>query len=91
VVKEMGLAVAEFLRLAPALAEGHPFRTEGHLLWLEYPDGPVRIRLVPRPPRRLAALKIPVTRVELDLSALEPEQRVRFLRRFELRCHRGGG
>jgi len=91
VVKEMGLTVDEFLRGLPGLAGGSPWGHEKGRVRLQMPDGEVSMRLQPLPDRRLAALAIPVIRVEIDLSALPVPARETFLARFDLHYRRGGG
>ena len=91
VVKEMGLTPEAFLRGLPGLMQGNSCQEEDGQLRLTLPVGEIRIRLVPLPPRRLASLELPVTRVEFDLSELNEEAAKAFMKRFELHYHRGGG
>ncbi len=87
----MGLTVGEFLRGLPGLAGGSPWLHEKGRVKLQMPDGEVSLQLQPLPERRLASLSLPVTRVEIDLSALPAAARRTFLARFDLYYRRGGG
>ncbi len=87
----MGLTVDEFLRGLPGLAGGNPWVHEKGRVRLQMREGEVSMRLEPLPDRRLAALSIPVTRIEIDLSALPGAARKPFLARFDLHYRRGGG
>jgi len=87
----MGLTVEEFLRTFPAVAGGRPWQRRGKTLRLELDEGHVVFRLLPRPPRRLGSLEVPVTRVELRLEGVPPQEAAAFLSRFQRCYQRGGG
>jgi hypothetical protein len=51
----------------------------------------VRIRAEERPPRRLAAVTLPVLAVRFRFEGLDAAARTAFLARFDLYTRRGGG
>jgi len=87
----MGLTVEEFLRTFPAVAGNRRWQRKGKEIRLELEEGTVTIHLQPMPPRRLASLEVPVTRVELHLEEVPPERASAFLSRFQRCYQRGGG
>lgn len=89
--REMGLTPAEFLRTLPAALGHDRYVVEGDDVFIEDPAGPIRIRLQPADPRRIAMLEVPVTRVEMEFGTMEEVHRVGFLARLETYFRRGGG
>lgn len=87
---EMGLTPAEFRRLLPAALEGRPWQeAEGRLL-VQDPGWNLSIEVEARPPRRIALLQVPVTRVRMRFAGAGTGVD-RFLQRFYLHYQRGGG
>lgn len=91
IVSQMGLTHAEFLRSLPTAAGGMDLRVEAPRILIEDETRRVEIRLGPEQQRHLGALVLPVTEVRLMFHGFSPDERKRFLKRFELTFQRGGG
>jgi len=89
--REMGLTVKEFLRTLPAAVAPCAHHVDGHRVMIRCASAEIHIQLTPLPPRRLAALTLPITRVAFDFGALDTEARIRFMQRFDRHYQRGGG
>lgn len=89
--REMGLDHAEFLRSLEVLLGGRNWQLEEDWLLFPWTGRTVRILLHPTAARRLGSLSLPMTRVEIDLDALNEAEAADFLARFERAFQRGGG
>lgn len=87
----MGLTRAEFERSLPSAVASRAYRVEGRCYIIKYPPGRVMITLGETGERRIAALALPVTRVEFLFEGLDSEVRSRFMERFDRYFQRGGG
>lgn len=89
--REMGLTRDEFLRCLPrALGHSH-YRVDGERISIDDPAGPIEIFLRTGAERRIALLRLPVTRVEFRFDRFPAADRERFMARFERYFQRGGG
>ena len=83
---EMGITREEFVRLLPVAVGGGGFEDRGDAVqgagW--------RVRLAPRPHRRIALVALPVLEVVLELEA-DGEEALLFVERFLLGYQRAGG
>ncbi|HXH03737.1 MAG TPA: hypothetical protein VNN09_10515 [Candidatus Competibacteraceae bacterium] len=88
---EMGLTHAEFFRILPLALEGRDYRATADAVTLEGDGRRLCIRLAPQAERRIALLRLPVTRVEFEFYGYSAQETVAFLERFERHYRRGGG
>ena len=88
--REMGVTREEFLRTLPAAVAPLPWELDGDRVLIHHPAGSIRITLFPRPPRRIAALRLPVLGVTFQFTVPSAARRA-FMTRFDLAFHRGGG
>lgn len=88
--REMGLSHGEFLRTLPEVLGTVPQPVDG-VIAVASGGKRLTIRLAPETRRRLGALTLPVTRVELAFDGYTEEETARFLERFERAYHRAGG
>ena len=89
--REMGLTFTEFLRTLPAAIGPFNFHLEGQAITIVHPSGTILIVLHETGERRIASMRLPVTRVDFSFNGLEAVQRKAFMERFDLYYHRGGG
>jgi hypothetical protein len=88
----MGITHREFLRGLPAALGGRPYvLREGTRVEVDGPEGRIVIRLGPQRERRIAALCLPVTRVEIELDGYSEAAVAAFIREFDMHFQRGGG
>ena len=89
--REMGFSHAEFRRaLQRTYADaGLDMRDDGAVIRVG--AGAVQIRLGPEGERRIALLKLPVTRIYFKFDNVSSAQRAAFMQHFELYFRRGGG
>lgn len=89
--RQMALDHREFLRSLRPLLQGCEWRQRGDRVHIHTADGEVVVTLQPTTVQPLGALRLPRTRVELDLRALDDESAAAFMARFERAFQRGGG
>lgn len=87
----MGISHAEFFRTLPSAIEPGSFHTADGTVWIETPRGTLQIRLSPQGERRIAALRLPVTVVELSFPGWTKNGVETFLKHFDRCFQRGGG
>ncbi len=90
-MREMGVTREEFLRLLPAAVGPLPWELEDDRLLIHHPDGPIHLILTQEPPRRIAALQLPVLGVTFRFFGPSAAARLAFMGRFDLVFQRGGG
>ena len=94
-VREMGCTPAEFARWLPGATHHAPIVStvdgSGMHHRLQVGDGVVEIDLQPGPPRRIAAITLPVLMVTFRFIDLDDRQRIAFLTHFDHYTRRGGG
>ena len=89
--REMGLTHAEFFRTLPAAMGGQDYVVAGSRVSVENGDRRLTISLDPEGERRIALLRLPVTRVTFEFSGYTQQDIDAFMQRFERRFQRGGG
>ncbi|OUD14073.1 hypothetical protein [Thioflexithrix psekupsensis] len=88
---EMALTPEEFKRIFAKMMPGvHEARSD-YCLQIQTATLHLRIQLIPQPPRRIALLTLPVTRVELYFDNDSVSERLAFMQRFSHYFQRGGG
>jgi hypothetical protein len=87
----MGTSHAEFLRTFARAAGDRPYIVEGNAIILTDEGRQARISLSPQRERVLASVRLPTTVVGFQFSGYTREEVERFMNRFDLHFHRGGG
>ncbi len=90
-VREMGLAHADFWRLLPQAVGDCPWRADGTRVGIEVDGGRVEIELGPEGERRIAGLTLPSTTVRFRWEGVARPAFDAFLERFDRYYRRGGG
>jgi hypothetical protein len=90
--REMGCTEAEWLRWLPQAMGSAVWRHNGPTGALaEVGDGHLALSWHVLAPRTLGLARIPRLAVNFRFSQVDPEQRLAFMRRFDLYTQRGGG
>ncbi|MCB1874262.1 MAG: hypothetical protein KDI49_20040 [Gammaproteobacteria bacterium] len=89
--REMGLTFSEFMRTLPAAIEPLTFNLDGRSVSILHPAGSIQLVLHETGERKIASMRLPVTRVEFRFTGLDALHRKAFMDRFDLYFHRGGG
>lgn len=88
---EMGLTHAEFFRSLPAALAGQAYQVTTATVRVGSGDRHLLIQLSPESERRIALLRLPVTRVRFEFYDYSAAEVADFMRHFERRYQRGGG
>ncbi|MEZ5583916.1 MAG: hypothetical protein R3F37_15315 [Candidatus Competibacteraceae bacterium] len=91
ITREMGLTHAEFFRTLTRALAGWRFEIQGSTVQIFEQERRLTIALAPEQERRIALLRLPVTRVTFTFHDYSDAQRNAFLRHFERYFQRGGG
>ena len=89
--REMGLTHAEFFRTLPAAMGGQTYVVSESRVSVEDDDRRLTILLDSEGERRIALLRLPVTRVSFEFSGYTQQDIDVFMKRFERHFQRGGG
>jgi hypothetical protein len=89
--REMGITHEELLRLLPQVVPASRWQRAPGRITVEDRGRRLEIRYAPQVQRRIGALLMPVTRIELRLLGFTGTQRRALLRRFEQAFLKGGG
>jgi hypothetical protein len=91
VVKEMGISHSEFFRLLPRAMVGFHYHVSGGKVRVSVGDRSVAMELGPESVRSIAAMRLPVTKIEFMFSGYTDAEAKAFLDQFDLHFRRGGG
>ena len=89
--REMGLTHADFFRLLPQVLAGRCWRRSGATVTVTEERRRLTIQLAPEAERRMASLRLPVTRVSLAFDGYTEQDSAAFIARLERYFQRGGG
>lgn len=89
--RELTSTEAEWQRALQQALQGQPWQLQQQGAWVRLSAGGLQLRWQPQPPRRLAALRLPVLRVCFAFDGVPAAQRTAFMQRFDLYLQRGGG
>ena len=89
--REMGISHAELFRLLPAAIAHRPYRLCGRTVLIENGLRRIELRLSPQTERRLGALRLPVTTLDLVFTGYSRDAVARFMHHFDQHLQRGGG
>jgi hypothetical protein len=87
----MGVSHREFWQSLPAAVAGRDYVVDGDRVTIGVGGGTVVLTLGPERTRRIAALSLPATVIELRFDGVGEDDRTQFLRRFDIGFQRGGG
>lgn len=89
--KEMSISHADFFRVLPAVLDGRTFVRDGTRVTIGDADRRIEISLSAEGERRIALLRLPVTRVRITFFGHGANEAETFLARFDRAFQRGGG
>lgn len=89
--RDMGCTPADWLGWLPRAMGDVNWRLQGAALHAQIARGGLHINWQPCEPRRLGMAVIPRLRVVFEFSDVDEAERLRFMKRFDLYTHRGGG
>jgi len=87
----MGTTEAEWLMRLPEAIGASPWTREGAQVTVQLEGGRLQIRWRPLPPRVIALMRMPRLEVAFVFEGLGDDDRLQFMRRFDLCMQRGGG
>ena len=87
----MGLTYADFFRLLPQVLAGRCWRRNDATVSVTEGSRRLTIQLAPETERRMASLRLPVTRVSLAFDGYTEQDSAAFIARLERYFQRGGG
>jgi hypothetical protein len=89
--REMGCTQAEWLMWLPAAIGAHPWKQEGNSAAVDLAPGSLRLDWRTLEPRVIALMRMPRLHVGFRFEGLDADQRLVFMKRFDLYMQRGGG
>ena len=89
--REMGCTQDEWLRWLPAAIGAHPWQRDGDSANVDIPPGTLRLEWRTGEPRVIALMRMPRLHVKFRFEGLAANQRLGFMKRFDLYMQRGGG
>ena len=89
--REMTITHAEFLRILPFAIEGRTYRVQDGEILIFEADRRISIKLQEENVRALAALRLPMTKIEFLFQGYSKADIEDFMERFKLHFQRGGG
>jgi hypothetical protein len=90
-VKEMGISHREFFRSLPRALNGFEYEVSGDTVQVRDGGRSLVMHLSPEAARNIAAMRLPMTRIEFRFSGYTDAEAKAFLDHFDLRFRRGGG
>lgn len=87
----MGFSHVEFRRALQRTYAGPALTMREDGADIRVADGTVHIRMGAEGERRIALLKLPVTRIFFEFENIDGARRAEFMQHFELYFRRGGG
>ncbi len=89
--REMGFTREEFFRLLPNALNNRPHQIDDSGVSVQHGTGRVRIDVGPQQHRHIASISMPYVKVDFEFNDFSDEDRIEFMRFFDLRYQRGGG
>lgn len=90
-VREMGCTEQDWLRWLPAALGVHSWRITGAHCAVQIHQGSLMLSWTTLEPLRMGWVHMPRLQVQFVFSELDEQQRLQFMRRFDLYMQRGGG
>ena len=89
--REIGCTEAEWLMWLPAAIGGHEWHRIAGSANVSIAPGTLRLDWHAGKPREIAQVRLPRLHVSFRFEGLDADQRLAFMRRFDLYMQRGGG
>lgn len=89
--REMGCTESEWLMWLPAAIGAHQWHREGGSATVGIAPGTLKLDWVTGEPRVIAMVRLPRLHVKFRFEGLAADQRLAFMKRFDLYMQRGGG
>lgn len=89
--REMGCTEAEWLMWLPAAIGDHEWRRQAGGATVTIVPGTLRLDWRTGEPRVIAQMRMPRLHVSFRFEGLDADQRLAFMKRFDLYMQRGGG
>ena len=89
--REMTITHKEFLRLLPKALNGRHFTKNGNQIVIDDEGILLHINLSKESVRNIASLSLPTTAVKIELIDMQEKDASKFMARFDLAYHKGGG
>jgi hypothetical protein len=89
--REMGCTEAEWLMWLPAAIGEHPWQLGTASATVVLGEGSLRLDWRAGEPRVIALMRVPRLHVGFRFAGLDAQQRLVFMKRFDLYMQRGGG
>src|SRR5512140_4002304 len=89
--REMGCTHAEWLGWLPAAIGAHPWQRDGDSANVDIPPGTLRLEWRTGEPRVIARVRLPRLHVDFRFKGLHADQRLAFMKRFEVYMQGCGG
>jgi hypothetical protein len=89
--RDMGCTEAEWLGWLPVAVGDCPWQREGAAARVAIGTGSLALQWQVQPPRVIALIRLPVLRMHFQFQGLSADERLTFMRRFDLYTQRGGG
>ena len=89
--REMGCSEDEWLMWLPAAIGAHPWERDGDSATVRIGAGTLRLDWRTGAPRTIAQVRLPRLHVSFRFDGLDAQQRLAFMKRFDLFMQRGGG
>ena len=91
IVREMGYTHSDFFRLLPGAIGERPYEVDGLRVRCQLDTGTLTITLGPEGERKLVLVVIPCTEIVFDFERVSDEDRLEFMKYFDLRFMKGLG
>ena len=89
--REMGCTESGWLMWLPAAIGSHLWHREGGSATVDIAPGNLKLDWVTGEPRVIAMVRLPRLHVKFRFDGLDADQRLAFMKRFDLYMQRGGG
>ncbi|HWI83460.1 hypothetical protein [Ramlibacter sp.] len=89
--REMGCTEAEWLRTLPAAIGPRAWRRDGATASAQIGGGTLHLAWRAGAPRTIGRVRLPRLQVRFRFEDVGPDERLAFMRRFDLYMQRGGG
>jgi hypothetical protein len=92
-IREQGFTVADWQQVLPGAVAPHAWQAgPGPEEWqVQIGQGRLHLRWTVLPPRAIALVRLPRLQVDFRFTDVGTDDRVRFMRHFDLYTQRGGG
>lgn len=89
--REMGCTEAEWRSWLPGAVRDQPLALAETQAVVDLPPGRLCLAWQVLPPRQIGLVRLPRLAVQFRFDGVDAEERLRFMRYFDLYMHRGGG